>query len=150
MAVSHGPRSQPSRAFTLIELLVVIAIIAILASLLLPALARAKSKARSIACVSNLRQLGLATALYMSDHGKMLPYTRPGDPDLWMSLLMAEQARPGTFAALYCFEPVIVPADPPLGRDDDSFLGAQARRRRTTFGSRDEACRHYADRLNVL
>ena len=60
------------------------------------------------------------------------------------ALLMAEQARPGTFAALYCFEPVIVPADPPLGRDEDSWLAARARHRRTTFASREEACRHYA------
>ncbi len=62
------------------------------------------------------------------------------------AVLMAEQARPGTFAALYCFEPVIVPADPPLGRDDDSWLAARARRRRTTFASREEACRHYASK----
>lgn len=60
------------------------------------------------------------------------------------ALLLAERARPGTFAALYCFEPVIVAADPPLGRDDDNWLAAQARRRRTTFPSREEACRHYA------
>lgn len=62
------------------------------------------------------------------------------------AVLLAEQARPGTFAALYCYEPVIVPADPPLGRDDDNWLAAQARRRRTTFSSRDEACRHYASK----
>ena len=62
------------------------------------------------------------------------------------ALLMAEQARPGTFAAIYCYEPVIVPADPPLGRDDDSVLGAQARRRRTTFPSREEARRHYGSK----
>lgn len=60
------------------------------------------------------------------------------------AVLMAEQARPGTFAAIYCFEPVIVAADPPLGPDDHSWLAARARHRRTTFASRDEARRHYA------
>lgn len=62
------------------------------------------------------------------------------------AVLMAEQARPGTFAAIYCFEPVIVPADPPLGRDSDSWLAAHARRRRTTFASRKEACGHYGSK----
>lgn len=62
------------------------------------------------------------------------------------AVLMAEQARPGTFGAIYCFEPVIVPADPPLGRDDDSWLAAHARRRRVTFASRQEALDHYASK----
>ena len=60
--------------------------------------------------------------------------------------LLAEQARPGTFRAIYCFEPVIIPADPPLGRDEANWLAAAARRRRATFASRDEALRHYASK----
>ena len=62
------------------------------------------------------------------------------------ALLLAEAERPGTFAGLWLYEPIIVPADPPLGRDPDAWLAASARRRRARFGSRAEALEHYGSR----
>ena len=63
-----------AKAFSLIELLVVIAIIAILAALLLPALSRAKSDGKRIACISNARQINLAVHLYADEHGDVVSY----------------------------------------------------------------------------
>ena len=64
---------RAARGFTLVELLMLVAIVAILAALLLPALARAKGQGRSVQCLSQMRQIGLATVMYADDNEGFLP-----------------------------------------------------------------------------
>src|SRR6476659_6898905 len=67
----HVSFGRKHRGFTLIELLVVIAIIAILAAILFPVFAQARERARSAACLSNLKQIGLAFAMYAQDYDEV-------------------------------------------------------------------------------
>lgn len=72
----YRTKKETRRAFTLIELLVVISIISILAAILFPVFARAREQARKAACQSNLKQLGIAVAMYIQDHDEKYPYAR--------------------------------------------------------------------------
>src|SRR5204863_4740415 len=83
--------ARPRRGFTLIELLVVIAIIAILAAILFPVFAQAREKARSAQCLSNLKQVAMATRMYSQDYDEVLVplylYNSKTTWEWWMDLL---------------------------------------------------------------
>jgi len=90
LEVNYSPRHRrlsPLSGFTLIELLVVIAIIAILAAILFPVFAQAREKARSISCLSNEKQLGVAAMQYSQDNDEFMPEVwTPGNVVWWQQL----------------------------------------------------------------
>lgn len=98
---------SPHHGFTLVELLVVIAVIAILAAMLLPALANAKEKGKTVACINNLKQIYLAISMYATDHEDDLPPAEihPGNggpyQESWVAILANGGHLPAPISGYY-------------------------------------------------
>lgn len=114
----------------MIELLVVISIIAVLASLLLPALGKAKAKATAVACLNHLRQLGLATTLYADDHADWYPPIQariPGGETSWRPYLYAYVGRnPRLYDCPAEREEVYASAKPPNSKTPSPWVLGQS------------------------
>jgi len=119
--MTNSARTSPARGFTLIELLVVVAIIAILAALLLPALASSKERSKGTACLSNLRQIGLAIHAYADDYSGNIPFGPKAPPFTSPFDLYPSTGAPTSLLSLSSGAPVA------LGLLLQSYLAGQPR-----------------------
>lgn len=136
-------RPKSPAAFTLIELLVVIAIIAILAGMLLPALARAKDKAKTAGCSNNLRQLILATIMYEDDH-RVFPIGWSPPKSIWYKQLQPYLGKKTNVLGDGVF---ICPSDPNGG--EWGFL-TYAQNKEVNCGRDDVGMRHIEDPVGTV
>ncbi|HSW00604.1 MAG TPA: DUF1559 domain-containing protein [Sedimentisphaerales bacterium] len=103
---ARGRGVQPREAFTLIELLVVISLVAVLLAVLAPALASARASARKAACMSNLRQIGIAIHAYADDYGSSIPVGPVAPPFLSPSDFYPSTGAPTSLISLRSGAPV--------------------------------------------
>ena len=106
-AFKKNPAKHTKRGFTLIELLVVIAIIAVLLAILMPAMRKIKEIARETACKSNLKNIGLAVAMYLDDYERKIPHTQSSNQFLWYQsdgTTPRKAGSSGTYWGTYYYE----------------------------------------------
>ncbi|HEY1686092.1 MAG TPA: type II secretion system protein [Tepidisphaeraceae bacterium] len=119
--------SKRKSGFTLVELLVVIGIIAVLISMLMPALSKAQAQSKQIQCASNMRSIGQAMLVYANDNnGQMFPYNQGAN---FVHNVPENPSNPNTPWPVYVLKPglwnsplLICPADPDPGPDEHSYL----------------------------